>query len=57
MTGSGKDSIGTTKSNEFRLSPDRVAAMKEAGAWNDPEKKRKMVARFVEFDRINKNRG
>jgi hypothetical protein len=57
MTGSGKDSIGTTKSNEFRLSPDRVAAMKEAGAWNDPDKKRKMIQRFVEFDRTNKNRG
>jgi hypothetical protein len=57
MTGSGKDSIGTTKSNEYRLSPDRVAAMKEAGAWNDPDKKRKMIQRFVEFDRINKNRG
>jgi hypothetical protein len=31
--------------------------MKEAGAWNDPEKKRKMIQRFVEFDRANKNRG
>ena len=57
MTGSGKDSTSTTRSNEFRLSPDRVAAMKEAGAWNDPEKKRKMIQRFVEFDRTNKNRG
>jgi len=57
MTGSGKDSTATTKANEFRLSPDRVAAMKEAGAWNDPDKKRKMIQRFVEFDRANKNRG
>ena len=57
MTGSGKDSTATTRTNEFRLSPDRVAAMKEAGAWNDPEKKRKMIQRFVEFDRANKNRG
>ena len=57
MTSSGRDTTATTKSNEFRISPDRVAAMKEAGAWENPELRRKMTQRFIDYDRANKNRG
>ena len=57
MTSSGRDSIATTKSNEFRLSPDRVFAMKEAGLWNDPVKRQNAIRKYAEWDRTNKNRG
>jgi len=57
MTSSGRDTIATTKSNEFRISPERVAAMKEAGAWDNPELRKKMTQRFIDYDRANKNRG
>jgi len=57
MTSSGRESTATTKSNEFRISPDRVAAMKEAGVWDNPEAKLKMIKRFAEYDRQQKNRG
>ncbi len=57
MTSSGRESTATTKSNEFRISPERVAAMKEAGAWDNPELRKKMTQRFIDYDRANKNRG
>ena len=57
MTSSGRESTATTKSNEFRISPERVAAMKEAGAWDNPEARQKMIKRFADYDRQQKNRG
>jgi len=57
MTSSGRQSMATTKSNEFILSPDRVAAIKEAGAWENPEARKRMINKFAEWDRANKNRG
>jgi hypothetical protein len=57
MTSSGRESTATTKSNEFRISPERVAAMKEAGAWDNPELRQKMIKRFADYDRQQKSRG
>ena len=57
MTSSGRETTATTKSNEFRISPERVAAMKEAGAWDNPELRQKMIKRFADYDRQQKNRG
>ena len=57
MTSSGRDTQATTRANQFVLSPDRVAAMKEAGAWENPELKMKMIKKYAEYDRVNKNRG
>lgn len=57
MTSSGRDTQATTKANQFVLSPNRVAAMKEAGAWENPELKMKMIKKYAEYDRVNKNRG
>lgn len=57
VTSSGRDSTATTKSNEFRLSPDRVAAMKEAGMWDNPELRQKAIRNYAAWDRNNKARG
>jgi len=57
MTSSGRDSTATTKSNEFRLSPDRVAAIKEAGLWDNPQTRQNAIRKYAEWDRNNKNRG
>jgi hypothetical protein len=54
---SGRESAtayGGVSRNQFRLTPDRVKAMKEAGAWDNPERKSKMIKQFMEFDRRNK---
>lgn len=57
MTSSGRETMATTKSNEFRLSPDRVAAMKEAGLWDNPTARQNAIRKYAEWDRTNKNRG
>jgi hypothetical protein len=44
---------GGTNRTQFVLSPDRVAAMKAAGAWDNPERKAKMIKNFIAFDRQN----
>ena len=44
---------GGTNRSQFVLSPDRVKAMKEAGAWDNPERKAKMIKQFIAFDRAN----
>lgn len=54
MTSSGRETMATTKSNEFRLSPDRVAAMKEAGLWDNPKLRQNAIRKYAEWDRQNK---
>ena len=57
VTSSGRESNATPKGNVYELSPERVAALKEAGVWNNPEAKMKMINRFREWDKQNKVRG
>jgi len=58
MTSSGRESSASTKASAYVLSPDRVAAIKEAGAWDNPEARKRMINKFAEWDRANKtNRG
>jgi hypothetical protein len=47
---------GGSNRTSFVLSPERVRAMKDAGAWDNPARKQKMVEKFMEYDRLNKNR-
>ena len=56
VTSSGRESSATPRRGDYILSPDRVAAMKEAGVWNDPEAKKRAIQRYVEWDRQNKGR-
>jgi hypothetical protein len=46
---------GGNNRSQFVLSPERVRAMKEAGAWDNPERKAKMIKHFMAFDRSNRN--
>jgi hypothetical protein len=46
---------GGSNRSQFVLSPDRVRAMKEAGAWDNPERKAKMIKQFIAYDRSNRN--
>ena len=47
---------GGSNRTQFVLSPDRVKAMKEVGAWDNPERKARMVKQFIDFDRNNGRR-
>lgn len=44
---------GGSNRSQFVLSPERVKAMKEAGAWDNPERKAKMIKQFIAYDRAN----
>lgn len=46
---------GGSNRSQFVLSPERVKAMKDAGAWENPERKAKMIKNFIAFDRANRN--
>ena len=44
---------GSNGEGEFRLSADRVKAMKEAGIWDDPARRKKMIDTYKKMDRAN----
>lgn len=52
VAGSGRESSGTQKGT-YRLSPERVNALKEAGLWDDPTKRADAIKRFREYDKQN----
>ena len=45
---------GVTKPGTITLSRDRVQAIKDAGAWDDVEKRNKMIRAYAQYDRQNK---
>jgi len=47
---------GGVNRTQFVLSPERVKAMKEVGAWDNPERKQRMIKQFIEYDRQNGRR-
>ena len=42
------------KPGSIRLSPERVQAIRDAGAWDDVEKRNKMIRAYAMYDRQNK---
>ncbi len=44
----------STKPNTITLSRERVSAIKDAGAWDDVEKRNKMIRAYATYDRANK---
>ena len=48
--------FGGTNRTQFVLSPERVKAMKEVGAWDNPARKKAMIDNFIKFDRENGRR-
>jgi hypothetical protein len=54
VTSSGRDAAPSVRANEFRVDPDRVRALKEAGMWDNVELRNKMIRKFAEFDRQQK---
>lgn len=54
VTGSGRESVGGRQGNTFVLEPEQVRAMKEAGFWDDPAKRAKMIKRYAQEARNNR---
>ncbi len=53
-TASSRVSASTTKPNTITLSRERVQAIKDAGSWDDVEKRNKMIRAYASYDRANK---
>jgi hypothetical protein len=51
VAGSGRESAASTAQGGYRLSADRVQALKDAGIWDDPKARADMIKRYKESDR------
>lgn len=51
--GSSRSNSSTTNGKQIMLSPERVAAMKEAGMWDDPALRSKMAKKYANYDKDN----
>lgn len=47
VTSSERETGGASSKNTFVLSPEQVRAMKDAGFWDDPDKRNKMIKRYA----------
>jgi len=47
---------GGAKGDNFQLSAERVQAIKDAGAWEDPDRKARMIKAYKDFDKQNQRR-
>lgn len=54
VTSSGREAVSSVRANEFRVDPERVRALKEAGMWDNVELRNKMIRKFADFDRQQK---
>lgn len=54
VTGSGRESTGGRQGTTFVLEPEQVRAMKEAGFWEDPAMRAKMIKRYAQEARNNR---
>jgi len=56
VTSSGRENVASSggRSNTFTLTPDQVRAMKDAGMWDDPDKRAKMIKRYAQDQRNSK---
>lgn len=50
VSGSGRESA-SSGSSTYRLSPDRVQALKDAGMWDDPKARAEAIKRFRDYDK------
>lgn len=55
VTGSGREGALDNASGvrTYRLSPERVQALKEAGIWDDPKARAEAIRRYQDYDRQN----
>jgi hypothetical protein len=53
--GSSETTSGRSNRREVYISPERKAALMEAGVWEDPVLRQRYIKRYMEYDRMNKN--
>jgi hypothetical protein len=53
--GSGREHAPVSTRKEVYISPERKAALQEAGVWDDPVLRQRYVKKYAEYDRTNKS--
>jgi hypothetical protein len=53
--GSGREHAPVSTRKEVYISPERKAALQEAGVWDDPVLRQRYVKKYAEYDRANKS--
>jgi hypothetical protein len=53
--GSGREHAPASTRKEIYISPERKAAMQEAGVWDDPVLRQRYIKRYAEYDRQHKD--
>mgnify|MGYP000176171769 CR=1 FL=1 len=56
VQGSGREAPSAQPSKGYKLSADRVQAIKDAGAWDDPKARAALVASYREYDKQNQGK-
>jgi hypothetical protein len=54
VTGSERESSAQASGDSFYISPERVRAMKDAGFWDDPKMRAKMIKQYATWNRNNR---
>ena len=54
VTGGSRESSGATQQATYKLSSERVKALKDAGIWDDPKQRAEAIKRFKEYDKQNR---
>jgi hypothetical protein len=55
MVGSGREHAPVSTRKEIYISPERKAALQEAGVWDDPVLRQRYIKKYAEYDRANKS--
>jgi vacuolar-type H+-ATPase subunit H len=56
QTGTGRETVnGSSNRTQITLRPEQVRAMKDAGFWDDPQKRARMIKRYAQEARNNTN--
>lgn len=55
VTSSERETGGASGRNTFTLTPEQVRAMKDAGLWDDPEKRNRMIKRYAQAARNSRS--
>lgn len=53
VTGGGRETNSAASVKTYKLSSERVSALKEAGLWDDPKKRAEAIKRFRDYDKHN----
>jgi hypothetical protein len=51
VSGSGRESSSSNSQGSYKLSPERVSALKDAGIWDDPKARADAIKRFQSYDK------